>query len=85
MIVLFIIIWLLLGIIAVWRNYHGWLKFWYIEFNESYWEYAKTENGKVFKILFWGSPILISGGLITLLLFEFSSKDNCWWFTTKNK
>jgi hypothetical protein len=45
----------------------------------------KQKNGKVFKILFWGSPILILGGLITLLLSECFLEENCWWFTTKKK
>ena len=85
MITLFIIIWLLLGMITVWRTYHGFLKHWYICYNESYWKYVKEQNGTVFKILFLGSPIFIIGGLLTLLLFEFSFQYNCWWFTTKNK
>lgn len=79
-----IIIWLLLGIIAVWREYHGSLKNWYIQFNESYWEFDKKENNSSIRFLLYSSPLFIFGGLITLIMFELLSK-NCWWFTTKNK
>lgn len=85
MLITFIIIWLLLGIISIWRQYHGWLKFWYNSYNESYWKYAKKENGQVFTLLFLGSPLFIIGGVLTLLFFEFLTEGNCWWFTTKNK
>lgn len=86
MIVLFIIIWLLLGIIAVWRDYHGTLKTWYEDFNESYWDFDKeNNNSSAIRMMLYISPLLILGGLIILLIFESVDTNNCWWFTTKNK
>ena len=84
MITLLIIIWLLLGIIAVWRDYHGTLKEWYCSYRESYWKFDKEENGSSIRFLLYLSPLFIFSGLITLIMFESLSKT-CWWFTTKNK
>ena len=79
-----IIIWLLLGIVAIWRVYHGCLKWWYNIYKESYW---KSNNNMALKTLLGFSPIFIIGGGVTLLLFELTLKPStpCWWFTTKNK
>lgn len=84
MVTTFIIIWLLLGIITVWREYHGLLKTWYKDFNESYWEFDKRENNSGIRVLLYSSPLLIFGGLITLIMSGLLSTP-CWWFTTKNK
>lgn len=85
MITLFTILWLLCGIIAVWRQYHGSLKNWYNEFNESYWDFDKREGGCALRILLIFSPVFILGGLISIVVFEIALKENSWWFTTKNK
>ncbi len=85
MITLFIILWLLLGIIAVWRSYHGDLKYWYNQFNESYWDFDKENGFSAIRLLIYTSPLIILGGLFSLLTLELTSKDNCWWFTTRNK
>jgi hypothetical protein len=82
--IVYIVIWLLLGIIAVWREYHGTLKSWYDDFNESYWDFHKREGSSAIKMLLIFSPVLIFGGLISLIMFE-SLTTTCWWFTTKNK
>ena len=85
MITLFIILWLICGIIAVWRYYHGTLKSWYDSYKESYWDFDKENNNiSTIRLVVYSSPIIILGGLISLLLWE-SSNHNCWWFTTKNK
>lgn len=81
---LLIILWLLCGIIAVWRVYHGDLKNWYEKFDESYWDFDKKNGFSSIRLLLYMSPIMILGGLISLLLWELTS-DTCWWFTTKNK
>lgn len=73
-----ITIWLLLGIIGVWRTYWGAIKEWHIRFNE---DIRNTEYGH-HKILIIFSPILIVGGLLTLMIFE-TIYDNCWYFKTK--
>jgi hypothetical protein len=85
MTVLFIIIWLLLGIIAVWRDYHGTLKEWYHNHKESYWKFDKKNNNvSAIRTIVNTSPLLIIGGLISLLISE-SINTTTWWFTTKNK
>lgn len=83
---IFIIIWLLCGIIAVWREYHGLLEYWYIMHNESYWDYDR-ENNKSSAIRFFltMSPFFICCGLTYLIVNEMSSIKKSWWFTTKNK
>ena len=86
MLILFIIIWLLLGVIAVWRDYHGTLKEWYRNYGESYWKFDKeNNNSSAIRMIVNTSPLLIIGGLITLLISESISTNTCWWFTTKNK
>lgn len=81
MIITIIIIWLLLGLIAVWRFYHGTLKDWYITFNESIWEYDPSLMISIIVT----SPLHITGGLFTLIIVELSSCPKSWWFTTKDK
>lgn len=83
-ILIFIIVWLLLGIIATWRMYHGTLKSWYIRFNESYWKYHDRNGDSAIHFLVIFSPLLILGGMITFIL-HLIDKEVCWWFTTKNK
>jgi uncharacterized membrane protein len=85
MYILSIIIWLLLGIIAVWREYHGVLKYWYVRYNESYWNFHKKNNLSSLGLLIMLSPIFILFGLVSLIILELTNPDSCWWFTTKNK
>lgn len=82
---IFFIIWCLLGLISVWRTYHGALKDWWNFSSESYWDFHKRNGGSALINLLLFSPIFVIGGPISLILFEFISKDNCWFFTTKNK
>ena len=78
-----IIIWLLLGLIAVWRTYFGQLKFWYEEFEISLWKSYKKGEAEFFHTFLLFSPFFVIGGLIPLLIFEFMySKDNVWWYKT---
>jgi len=79
--IIFILIWCLIGLVSLWRVYHGFLKDWYIRFNESYWSY----DAKTFKLLFIASPVFIMGGLFTLLYWEINVNTTNWYFTTKNK
>ncbi len=82
--ILFIIIWLLIGIIAVWRMYHYNLKDWYNDFKESYWDFDKREGSSSIRFLLYMSPLLIVGGLATLIISEIMH-GGCWYFTTKDK
>jgi hypothetical protein len=81
------ILWLLIGIIAVWREYHGCLKLWYNGYQESCWYFDKKNNKtSAIRILCYMAPILILAGVITLFVLEASNSDSCWYFTTpKNK
>lgn len=83
--IVFLIIWLLCGIIAVWREYHGTLKTWYEDSNESYWDYHKREGSSGIMMLLWMTPLFILCGTCSLIIVELYSENNCWWFTTKNK
>ena len=84
MLVLLIIVWLLAGLIAVWREYHGMLKSWYDSYEESYWDFDKESGFSAIRLLLYISPIMILGGLFSLSLCELTP-NTCWWFTTKNK
>lgn len=78
MIITFIIIWLLCGIIAVWRIYYGFIKHWYLQFNSDLRnEYSHNNMLKILLIL---SPLFIIGGLISLILFETGFSHNTWYF-----
>ncbi len=82
-----LIIWFLIGAAAAWRYYHGVLKGWYDNFNESYWDY-ECEGLSAIKLIVLGSPILVVGGLFSVLLTEFiltSPYQPTWWFTTRGK
>ena len=82
---IFIIVWLLLGVIAIWRDYHGILKDWYDRYGESYWDFDKENNNySAIRLVIYSTPIIILGGLISLIMIELST-PTCWWFTTKNK
>lgn len=82
---IFLTLWLLSGAIGFWRTYHGLLKHWYDMFGYSYWDY--DEGGmSALKLMCFLSPILIIGGMLSLLLLEISYVAKpVWWFTTKNK
>lgn len=82
-----IIVWLLCGVIAIWRGYHSYLKLWYENFQESYWDFNKIKGKSTIKTFLTMSPILILGGLASLITIEIFIESNykCWWFTTKNK
>ena len=83
---LLVIIWLICGLIAVWRDYHGCLKNWYEQFNESYWDFHRRQGESAISIIIWGSPLIILGGLFSLLLVEYDNNVKpVWYFTTKNK
>jgi hypothetical protein len=76
--IILITIWLLLGIIAVWRTYYGDIKSWYFKFNcdlRKDYDY----NGHL-KLLLIGSPIFIIGGLFSLIMMEVSNSTNTWYF-----
>ena len=88
MIILIFSIWLLCGVIAVWRLYHGDLKGWYELTGQSYWDFDKERGGdSAIRFLLHISPIFILGGLVTLIISEANPYPYCptWWFTTKNK
>ncbi len=75
---IFIIIWLLTGLITVWRHYHGINKYWYETFN-------KKESSSLIRTLLFVSPIFIAGGIITAILFtSLTHVKGCWWFRIPN-
>ena len=78
MLMLFIIIWLLLGVIAVWRTYWGDIKRWHLQFNCDL-RKDNTFNSHL-KFLTTYSPILILGGLLTLINTEIIFKYNTWYY-----
>ena len=85
---IYIILWLFVGFIAVWRMYHGDLKGWYELANESYWDFDKRQGTSAIRYLLKFSLIFILCGLVSLLSFELRSNNYfkpTWWFTTKNK
>lgn len=71
-----IIIWLLLGLIAVWRTYHGMFKDWFLEFGK---HRLDTNHTSAYWVLIIFSPIWIFGGLITLICFEIGN-ETCWYY-----
>ncbi len=77
---IFIIIWLLFGIIALWREFHTNRKIWY---NRTGKDNLKDSTSSLILLLIL-SPIFISGGLLICLLFEyegpFSGKERTWYF-----
>jgi hypothetical protein len=82
----FIIIWLLLGAIGIWREYHGTLRWWYERHGESYWDFHRRHGNSAIQMLLLFSPLFIMSGPIGLVLFEITNRGrNCWWFTTKNR
>lgn len=87
MTILLITLWLLCGVICVWRLYHGDLKSWYYKFGESYWDFDKRNNGNsAIRLVLYLSPLFILMGVISLIVSELDNKtNNTWWFTTKNK
>lgn len=82
MLITVIITWLFLGIINIWRTYHGMLRHWYISNNQSYWEFDKQRGFSAIRLFLLLSPIIILMGAIGLILFELLF-DNTWYFTTK--
>jgi len=78
-------LWLLFGLIACWRDYHGYLKHWYESIGESYWKSKYAKKLAIGQFLFY--CIMICFGPIALYTIE---KDNgfhsgCWWYNTRNK
>lgn len=86
MIVGIVILWLLAGVISVWRFYHGMLRNFYEHCGLSMW---KEKDGKEFfkKFFLTSCPIFILGGFISILAYWIAIPRgfNCWYFTTKNK
>lgn len=82
--IIFLIVWVILGIAGHWRMYHGMLKRWYIRFNESYWDYDKRNGDSAIRFITYTSPLSPLFGLIWFII-SFMEEDNCWWFTTKGK
>ena len=78
MLMLFIIIWLLLGVITVWRTYWGYIKKWYMKFNCDLRKDYKFNSH--LKLLICGSPILIIGGISSLIMSEILNPYNTWYF-----
>lgn len=78
MITLFIIIWLLLGIIALWRTYYGWIKEWYLEFNDDL-RKNRLYNSHLIILLIL-SPLFLLGGLLSLIYWESLSRYNTWYY-----
>lgn len=73
--------WLLCGVIAIWRNYFGQLKYWYEKFEVSIWKDYKKGDAPHLKTLIAHSPVFLVGGPITIILFEcLFYKENTWWF-----
>jgi len=79
--IIIITLWLLCGLIANWRVYHGILKMWYYKFNESIWSY----NSTVPIIIIMIAPIVMISGPFNIVITELIFDTNTWWFTTKNK
>lgn len=78
-------VWLLCGIVAIWRDYHGFLKYWYKMTGKSAWEYPSDRF--ILKTHGWFYLLTFSLGPILLLATETSNETHygAWWFTTKNK
>lgn len=78
MIILLLIIWLLLGIIAVWRCYFGLIKEWWVELKQDIRKHQRGNNVVFFLLCY--SPIFIMGGGITLLIFETGGLYTTTWY-----
>lgn len=69
--ILFIIIWYLVGLLCTWIWYNSLLKEWYCRFNESYWDFDKR-NGHTsgIRLLAFTSPLIsILGPFLLILAF----------------
>lgn len=82
--VILIIVWLLLGLIAAWRRYHGILKNWYNFNKESYWDSNKRYRSLAIVSISCMFLLFTIYGPISLIS-ELIDDDACWWFTTKDK
>lgn len=69
------VIWIILGLIATWRTYYGTMKDWYEVLGT---DIRKTDNLAV-KSLMMFTVFFIAGGLMSLIILEYSFK-NVWYY-----
>jgi uncharacterized membrane protein len=75
MITTLIIIWLLIGLIALVRKFYSQKRYFWVNYRKDH------KNTNMRNILLFCSPIFIMGGLVTLFLFETTSLyDKTVWY-----
>ncbi len=87
---IFIISWLLSGILGVQIAYYSTLKSWYFNHGESYWDFDKRNGDSAIRFLLIFSPILVIGGCISLFTITITTYLNekhnfCLYFKVSNK
>jgi hypothetical protein len=87
---LIVVVWLLFGLVAIWREYHTSLKEFYQTFGESIWDKdnRKLIGAPAVYSLIISIPFMLLGGPIAFIIFEcsdFKTRQRVWYFTTKNK
>lgn len=75
-----IAVWLIIGMIAVWREYWARIKYWYERFGKDLRKEWEFNSHLIFLLIC--SPVFICGGILTWLVFEYniSRGYSCWYF-----
>ena len=73
---IFVVVWMLAGIIGAWRYHQGHLKERYVLFDLEDKKYSREEKTTIFFFHLLSS----FGGFFILWLYETSGKYNCWYY-----
>ena len=75
MTIFLIILWLSVGVLGTMSAYYTDIKDWYILFKQDIREWSKNNGGSSLDVIIWLSPILVMGGLITLIMSCMTSME----------